>query len=293
MILCKSGVVVGFCCNKIMLSSFIKQATGQSLPPEKVVQFPPSQQPQPKYDAVSASRSILSSYLSIASETTVSKKHPASEQARGDDRAVGNNSFSRGGGAGWRNFVGAFDDDEFVNTAPVAGAANVRKSTHVVERAAADCDVSSPGSVQSFHMPEPLYSPLTPSSNQPLLLHMNELEEASVSKPLSSSISMFHGSLKASDAALSSSKRVAFEPLRYVPPPQDSAIIKATEELQERVQQLTKQCEDSESAKRELVKSHAEEMNVMRAETECLFSENTRLRLELSELQVKIHFHPI
>ena len=104
---------------------------------------------------------------------------------------------------------------------------------------------------------------------------------------------MFHGSLKASDAALSSSKRVAFEPLRYVPPPQDSAIIKATEELQERVQQLTKQCEDSESAKRELVKSHAEEMNVMRGESERLFSENTRLRLELSELQVKIHFQPI
>jgi hypothetical protein len=269
-----------------MLSSFIKQASGEVEPHDKRAQQMQHNHDS-KYDAVSASRSILSSYLSIASETGGTKKQTATDHVRGGDRTAGHTSFSRSGGTGWRNFVGAFDDDEFVNTAPVGGAPNVRKSTHVVVRPAVEQDASSPDSVRSFRMPEPLYSPLTPSSNQPLRLHVGELDEPSATKPLSASIGMFHGSLKAPDSQFVS-KRVAFEPLQHVPPAQDSAIIMATEQLQDRVAQLTKRCEDHEGAMRGLIQAHADEIGLIRAEADMFASENTRLRLEVSELQASV-----
>ncbi len=270
-----------------MLSSYIKQASGDAAPDKRA----PPHQRQPtdsKYDAVSASRSILSSYLSIASDTAASKKQAAADQTKGGDRTGGHHSFSRAGGTGWSNFVGAFDDDEFVNTAPVAGVHNVRKSTYVTDHTAGGVDASSPGSVQSFRMPEPLYSPLTPTTNQPLRLHLGELDESSATKPLSASIGMFHGSLKAADAQ-SNSKRVVFEPLQHVPPPQDSAIIIATEQLQERVLLLTKRCEDTENTMRSLIQAHSQETNLIRSEADMFASENARLRLEVAELQV--HWH--
>ncbi len=244
-----------------------------------------------KYDAVTASRSILSSYLSIASDTGGSKK-PAAEYARGGrggEKTAGHNSFSRGSGAGWQNFVGAFDDDEFVNTAPVAGAANVRKSVYVVDHS--NRDTSSPSSLesaikntefQSFRMPEPLYSPLTPTSNQPLRLHLGELDDMPSTKPLSASIGVFRGSIKAAD-----SKRVAFEPLRHQLPPLDSAIVMATEQLQDQVQQLTKKCDDTEGAMRGLIQAHSDEISLIRAESDMLSCENSRLRVEVAELQAR------
>lgn len=268
-----------------MLSSYIKQATGDAAHDKRATQRQPNDS---KYDAVSASRSILSSYLSIASDTAVSKKQTSADQSKGGDRTGGHHSFSRGGGTGWRHFVGAFDDDEFVNTAPVAGAQNVRKSVHVTERISGDADASSPGSVQSFRMPEPLYSPLTPTTNQPLRLHLGELDEPSATKPLSASIGVFHGSLKAADAQFNS-KRVVFEPLQHVPPPQDSAIIMATEQLQERVALLTKRCEEAEGTMRGLIQAHSEEMNLIRSEADMFASENDRLRREVAELQVRRH----
>lgn len=268
-----------------MLSSFIKQASGEALPQDKRTQHIPHNN-ETSYDAVSASRSILSSYLSIASETGGGKKQVTADNFRGGDRTAGHNSFSRGGGTGWRNVVGAFDDDEFVNTAPIPGAPNVRKSTHAIDRPTGD-DASSPGSIHSFRMPEPLYSPLTPTSNQPLRLHVGELDEPSATKPLSASIGKFHGSLKSVDSQLVN-KRVAFEPLQHVPPPQDSAIITATEQLQERVAQLTKRCEDQEVAMRGLIQAHADEINLIRAEADMFASENSRLRLEVSELQASL-----
>jgi hypothetical protein len=269
-----------------MLSSYIKQATGDAAHDKRAAQRPPN---DGKYDAVSASRSILSSYLSIASDTAVSKKQTSADQSKGGDRTGGHHSFSRGDGTGWRHFVGAFDDDEFVNTAPVAGAHNVRKSTHVTGRISGDdVDASSPGSVQSFRMPEPLYSPLTPTTNQPLRLHLGELDEPSATKPLSASIGVFHGSLKAADAQFNS-KRVVFEPLQHVPPPQDSAIIMATEQLQERVALLSKRCEEAEGTMRGLIQAHSEEMSLIRSEADMFASENDRLRREVAELQVRWH----
>jgi hypothetical protein len=241
-----------------------------------------------KYDAVSASRSILSSYLSIASDTGVGKNHAAANQSARGDRTGGHNSFSRGGGTGWSNFVGAFDDDEFVNTAPVAGAQNVRKSAHVMDHSNRVDDASSPASVQSFRMPEPLYSPLSPSSNQPLRLHMGELDQPSATKPLSASIGMFRSSIKATDSQFAS-KRVVFEPLQHLPPPQDSAIITATEQLQDRVQQLTKKCEDTEDAMRGVIQAHADEIGSIRAEAETLSSDNSRLRIQMADLQASLH----
>jgi hypothetical protein len=263
-----------------MLSSFIKQASGDAAPQDKRAQQV-QRNSDTGYDAVSASRSILSSYLSIASETGASKKQATTENFRAVDRPGGHNSFSRGGGTGWRNFVGAFDDDEFVNTAPVAGAPNVRKSAQAVDRPTGD-DASSPGTSQSFRMPEPLYSPLTPTMNQPLRLHVGELEGSSATKPLSASIGVFHGSLRSADSPYIS-KRVAFE--QHVPPPQDSAIITATEQLQERVVQLTKRCEEHESTMRGLIQAHTDEISLIRAEADMFASENTRLGLEVSELQ--------
>jgi hypothetical protein len=256
-----------------MLSSFMKQASGDTAPIGNRANVLDGT----KYDAVTASRSILSSYLSIASETGGSKK-PAADYSRGGEKTAGHNSFSRGSGAGWRNFVGAFDDDEFVNTAPVAGAANVRKSVPVVGHS--NRDTSSPASVQSFRMPEPLYSPVTPTSDQPLRLHLGELDDMSSTKPLSASIGVFRGSIQAAD-----SKRVAFEPLRLQLPPQDSAIVMATEQLQDQVQQLTKRCEDTEGAMRGLIQAHADEISLIRAESDMLTSENSRLRVEVAELQ--------
>jgi hypothetical protein len=273
-----------------MLSSYIKQASGDTgtVPVDKRTQ----QHEATKYDAVSASRSILSSYLSIASDTGTVKKQvgvPVDHTVitKGGDRTGAHNSFSRGGGTGWRNFVGAFDDDEFVNTAPVAGAQNVRKSSHAIEHSSRDNDASSPSS-QLFRMPEPLYSPLSPTSNQPLRLHVGELDEPSATKQLSSSIGMFHSSIKAADAQFSS-KRVSFEPLQHAPPPQDSAIIMATEHLQDRVQQLTKKCDDTEDAMRGLIQAHAVEISLIRAEVDMVTSENSRLRLEVAQLQASSH----
>jgi hypothetical protein len=136
-------------------------------------------------------------------------------------------------------------------------------------------------------MPEPLYSPLTPSSSQPLRLHVGELDAPSATKPLLASIATFQDSLKFSDSHFTG-KRVAFEPLQHVPPPQDSAIISATEQLQERVVQLTKRCEDHEGAIRGLIQAHADEISLIRAEADMFASENARLRLEVSELQARL-----
>ena len=266
-----------------MLSTYIRQASevpSNSAAMEKRAQ----QKDETKYDAVSASRSILSSYLSIAADTGAGKKHAAADQF---ERTSGHSSFSRVGGAGWRNFVGAFDDDEFVNTAPVAGAQNVRKSAHSMDHSNRADDAPSPGSAQSFRMPEPLYSPLTPTSDQPLRLHVGELDEPSATKPLSASIGMFRSSIKAT-AVQFESKRVVFEPLQHIPAPQDSAIILATEQLQDRVQQLTKKCEDTENAMRGLIQAHSDEIGLIRAEAELLSGENTRLKLEISDLQASM-----
>lgn len=267
----------------------MKQASGDTAPIDNRTHMPDGT----KYDAVTASRSILSSYLSIASDTGGSKK-PAAEHARGGrggDKTAGHNSFSRGNGAGWRHFVGAFDDDEFVNTAPVAGAPNVRKSVHVVDHSNRDTGTSSPASVQSFRMPEPLYSPLTPTSNQPLRLHLGELDDMTSTKPLSASIGVFRGSIQSAD-----NKRVAFEPLYHELPPQDSAIVMATDQLQDQVRQLTKKCDDTEGAMRGLIQAHSDEISsiraeasneirLIRAESDMLSRENLRLREEVAELQ--------
>jgi hypothetical protein len=272
-----------------MLSSYIKQASGDAAPRDRPAQQQ-QQQPGTKYDAVTASRSILSSYLNIASDTGGTKRLMASDKSsggRGGDLTAGHTSLTRGVGTGWRGLIGALDDDEYVNTAPVAGASNVRKSAFVIERATGDFDASSPGSVQSFRMPEPLYSPLTPTAYQPLHFHVGELDVSSATKPLSASIGMFRGSLASSDTQFGS-KRVAFEPLLHVPPPQDSAIISATVQLQDRVHQLSKRCEDTEGAMLGLVQAHADEIIMIRAEGDMLATENTRLRLEGAQLQVRV-----
>jgi len=273
-----------------MLSSYIKQASGDAVPRDRPTQQQ-QQQHGTKYDAVTASRSILSSYMSIASDTGGVKRPMAADKSSGGgggDLTAGHSSFSRGGGTGWRSLMGALDDDEFVNTAPVAGAANVRKSAAaIMDHTAGDYDASSPGSVQSFRMPEPLYSPLTPTGTayQPLRFHVGELDASSATKPLSASIGMFRGSFATSDAQFGT-KRVAFEPLLHVPPPQDSAIISATEQLQQRVLQLTKRCDETESAMAGVIQGHADEVGLIRAEADAFATENSRLRLEVAELQV-------